>query len=287
MKTPQEGEEKEEALLEEKYKKLEEHWNTCKQSNPPHKVLRRCSTGSSSSSSSSVDQLFNKYSPRELMSSLQVKHRRSVPPPPPSEGRGSYMMMMFNSKVRENDDMLVELLRDRLSAIQSGKLKGRRLFQDSDDDDDELDLDHGEEICSDCFDLIITQQSEQLKSVVSSYASDHEIINDGCTPGGISKEDDDDELCSPSSSTSSSSLIISNEKLVEREKVVVAMERENNVISVAGEKINIGKGKRVKTNMPAAMAWLGIVLMLFVIWMSCNGWYVGTEDDVEVFLVPT
>ncbi|WCJ36287.1 hypothetical protein M5689_017495 [Euphorbia peplus] len=62
-------------------------------------------------------------SPRNLMFSLQ--HKRS-----PSDGFGEW-------KVRNNDYAVEEILRERREARESGKFKGRKLFDDDTDQEEE------------------------------------------------------------------------------------------------------------------------------------------------------
>ncbi|CAN6718231.1 unnamed protein product [Malus baccata var. baccata] len=104
------------AKLQKQFMSLQQDWDSYKNSNP--KTKRRYSTNYSSgfSMAKNLNQLLDS-SPRHLMCSLQ--HRVS-----PSEG-GEW-------KVRSNDLAVEEIRRERRAAIESGRLKGRRLFEAED-----------------------------------------------------------------------------------------------------------------------------------------------------------
>ncbi|KAA8542096.1 hypothetical protein F0562_023248 [Nyssa sinensis] len=141
MEILQVGAEESEDKLYQQFKNLQRDWDTFKQSNP--RTLRRCLTDSNTIIKTL--QLLNN-SPRDLMSSLQ--YRRS-----PSEA-------------------VEEILRERRAAIESGKLKGRRLFGGL-EGATEMAFEGREEICNDCFDLV---QESEVRSV-SSYGSHAENVN--------------------------------------------------------------------------------------------------------------
>ncbi|KDP22597.1 hypothetical protein JCGZ_26428 [Jatropha curcas] len=169
---------KEEQNLKQQYKHLQQEWDSIKNSKP--RTLRRSATDSRTILKGL--KLFDN-SPRKLMSSLQ--HTRS------SLDNGEW-------KVRDNDLAVVEILRERRAAIQSGKLKGRRrLFNDAEEGD-------------------FVEETE-MRSIFS-YDSDNE-----------NQSVQNNQLCplyasySPLSSTSSSSYVCDDCM----EKEMVAHEGEN------------------------------------------------------------
>ncbi|KAM1025567.1 hypothetical protein ACFX14_038602 [Malus domestica] len=171
MKTHQ-AEEKEERLvakLQKQFMSLQQDWDSYKNSKP--KTKRRHSTNYSSKFSmvKNLDQLLDS-SPRHLMCSLQ-HHRVS-----PSEG-GEW-------KVTSNDWAVEEIRRERRAAIESGRLKGRRLFE-AEDCEREMGF-GGKEEGTWCggWSNGLAQESE-VRSVSFDGSSDGE---DGDDESGKSKE---------------------------------------------------------------------------------------------------
>nr|POE58362.1 hypothetical protein CFP56_08898 [Quercus suber] len=92
-------------------------------------------------------------SPRSLMSSLQQR-------PSPPEGAW---------KVRTNDLVMEEIRRERKAVIESGRLKGRRLFE-ADESETEMSFGWKEKICNG-----LAQESEvRSVSFCDSDDDDHE-----------------------------------------------------------------------------------------------------------------
>ncbi|KAK8266035.1 hypothetical protein V6Z12_D12G218300 [Gossypium hirsutum] len=77
-------------------------------------------------------------------------------------------------KVRTNDLAVEEILRERRAAIESGKLKGRRLFED-DEDVNEVGFGRNEGSCSG-FEIGLVQESE-VRSVFSYESDNYEDEN--------------------------------------------------------------------------------------------------------------
>lgn len=127
------------------FRDLEQQWESMKQRNPRSPGRTRATEtviSSSSSSSSSSTKPFlvttqlqllllrndDKTSPRNLMSSLQTKEY--------SSSSSTSEEFSWNVK-RRNDDMDVsEIVRERMEAIRSGRLRGRRLFVDEESESD-------------------------------------------------------------------------------------------------------------------------------------------------------
>ncbi|KAK9278110.1 hypothetical protein L1049_027929 [Liquidambar formosana] len=241
--------EKETEKLQKKFKHLLQDWDSIKQSNP-RRTLRRCSTDTYSI----VNKLnLLENSPRNLMSSLQ--HRRS-----PSDGEW---------QVWNNDLAGEETRRERRAAIESGKVKGRRLFEVSLEGETAVGFGGREEMCIGWSEL---GQESEVRSVFS-YASDDESGNGG------NKEEAYSTVCCHCCSCSSSSLVFGEN--VEREKVVVEAEK---VVACGEEKRGVGgNGKRGML----LMAWLAIVLVVFAIGIISVRSFDGYGDENEVILVPT
>ncbi|KAK7411004.1 hypothetical protein VNO78_02319 [Psophocarpus tetragonolobus] len=108
------GKGKETEELYDRFKDLEQEWEAFKESKPT-KVSHKHILPS--------NQTIHKYSPRELMFNLQ---RES---PSPTE-----------NVTRVNDVAVQEILQERREAIQRGKLKGRRLFQDESSTNEERSM---------------------------------------------------------------------------------------------------------------------------------------------------
>ncbi|XP_019267502.1 PREDICTED: uncharacterized protein LOC109244810 isoform X1 [Nicotiana attenuata] len=126
---------------------LQKDWDSFKQSN--YKSVNFPQISAKSDSSSSTLDIFKllENSPRSLMSSLQDSES-------PLEER-------LNWKAKKNDLAVEEILRDRKTALASGKLKGRRLFEEN----DEKSCISEEEICSDCLGLL--KQMDGNDSLIS------------------------------------------------------------------------------------------------------------------------
>ncbi|XP_021900658.1 uncharacterized protein LOC110816672 [Carica papaya] len=98
--------------LHQQFKHLQRQWDSIK--HPKPRTLRRISSQPSTNIVTALRLLEN--SPRSLMSSLH--HCRS----PSSEEETAW-------KVSHRDFAIEEIIRERKAAIQTGKLKGRRLFE--------------------------------------------------------------------------------------------------------------------------------------------------------------
>ncbi|CAK9170261.1 unnamed protein product [Ilex paraguariensis] len=243
--------------LHQKFKNLQKEWESYKYRSKNPRVLRQCSTDSRTIVIDTL-QLMNNYSPSELMASLQ--RRRS----PPSEGFW---------KVRNNDMVVQEILRERWAAIESGNLKGKRLFADFEGATG-VGFEEREEICSDWLGLIQENQESEMSSVCSSYGS-HDDNGDcgrkeGLTAGCY--------CCSGSS--------VSDERVEMRKKEVVGG-GEKVVVGVEEKRKDSGEGGASGGRWMITMGWFAIVLLAFtlaIVSIRCNGGYV---DQDEVILVPT
>lgn len=181
------------------------------------------------------------------MSSLQENRRKS-----PILEDGSYW------KVRTNDLAAQEILRERRAALVSGKLKGRRLFEG---------MENGDEICSDCFDLL--HESHEVRSV-GSYGSHDEKKVEYCGSWGEKSEGilglDDSFLW--------------DEKMVEKEKREVDVKEKKRIVSPK----SVGNGGGRWMLAMASFAIVTMVLTFGLISMSCNG---GNLHEDKVILFPT
>ncbi|KAJ4728808.1 putative Transmembrane protein [Melia azedarach] len=243
-------EEKEsEDKLDQLYSNLEDEWDGyIKQSKPRNP--RRCSTGSSIVGKT-LSLLEN--SPRTLMSSLQ--HRRS----PAADREMSW-------KVRTNDLAVMEILRERRAAIESGKLKGRRLF-------DDIDIGFGG-----------TEEIYTASASVSGW-NINGLIQD-CEVRSMTSYDSDDEegigasevelpVCSQFHSRSSSSCTsLCNEVVLKEGEVLVEVEDKRSVSS--------GGWKRV-------LVWLAVALIIGAVCITSVGRSFSgyRNEDHKVILVPT
>ncbi|XP_016484138.1 uncharacterized protein LOC107804721 [Nicotiana tabacum] len=145
--------ESENEALYKQFRNLEKDWDNFKRSNYKPQNFPQISANSDSSISTLDVFKLLENSPRSLMSSLQDSES-------PLEER-------LNSKVKKNDLAVEEILRDRRTALASGKLKGRRLFEENEE----------EEICSDCLGLL--KQMDGNDSLIScsstsSFATEKE-----------------------------------------------------------------------------------------------------------------
>lgn len=255
MKTHQVEEEKESVTkLQKQFMNLQQDWDSYKQSNP--RAKRRHSTNSSSFTMvKNLDQLID-TSPRHLMSSLQ--HGLS-----PSQGEW---------RVRTNDLVVEEIRRERRAAIESGKLKGRRLFE-AEECETEMCFGGTEGIW--CGGNGLAQESE-----VRSVSFDD---SDGDDDDGSGKSKEIAvcfQGCSKTSSSSSSSL---SDEDVERE---VEIEARMKLVSVEEKRVaNKNEGGNGRRCMAMIMPWLAIALLGFAIFFIRG--FAGYLNVDEVVLVPT
>lgn len=244
MESSQLAEEKETLeKLHQQFMNLQQDWNSFKQSNPITK--RRHSSANDSDSMVRNLQLLD-TSPRNLMSSLQSTIS-------PLEGAW---------KVRTNDLAVQEIIRERREAIESGKLKGRRLFQGIHDENHEMGLLDFE-----------TEQHEEVRSM-SFHGSDCGDLNESdANPFRL-------HGCSSSSSRSSNSSSLSLSGLnSERKK---------------GEEVVQGcvKEEKGKNRVLLMRNWVAIVFFVFAICIirilsGRFGCGYGGESQNKVILVPT
>ena len=182
-------------------------------------------------------------SPSDLKSSLQ--HGRS----PPGGGGGAW-------KVKNNDLAVDEILKERRAAIESGKLKGRRLFEAMGSSVSEMDFGGIEEMI--CHNLDGLVQESEVRSVFS-YASDDETEDVEASKGGLSPYSHHCSYSSSSSSSSSFSFYICDnctEREKEEEKVVVeASEQEEKRVLNADQ-------ERYGASWMVAMGWLTIAFIV-------------------------
>ncbi|KAJ6869262.1 hypothetical protein NC651_034117 [Populus alba x Populus x berolinensis] len=136
-------------------------------------------------------------SPSDLKSSLQ--HGRS---PPGGGGGGAW-------KFKNNDLAVDEILKERREAIESGKLKGRRLFEAMGSSVSEMDFGGIEEMI--CHNLDGLVQESEVRSVFS-YASDDETEDVEASKGGLSPFSHHRSYSSSSSSSSSFSFYICDQE---------------------------------------------------------------------------
>lgn len=169
--------------------------------------------------------------------------------------------------MRNNNLAVEEILRERRAAIESGKLKGRRLFE-AVEGVTEMDLGGREEICNDCWHGLL--QESELRSV-SSYDSDDHENEDGRNKEGLFPV-----CCQRCSCSSTSSTCENVEKEVEEGEKVVAILEEKRVACV---------GERKKCMV--VMVWLAIALIVCAIGIFLTKKIGGYVDEDEVILVPT
>ncbi|XP_062029352.1 uncharacterized protein LOC133745306 [Rosa rugosa] len=223
--------------LQEQFMNLQQEWKSYKQSYP--KTKRR----SYSSSSSTMA----KTRSRHLMSSLQ--HRMF-----PSEGD--------NWNVRTNDFAVEEIRRDRRAAIESGKLKGRRLFED---EHEETEIGYGGEE-SEWGSWDDWDQESEVRSLPLCGSGGEEVES------GKSKEI---KVCFQDS-ISSLTFSPCGEKMKEEEKLVTVEEKE--VVENEG-------GNWVRC-IVVIMHVLAIAALIFAI-CSIMGLYGYGNEHYELILVPT
>ena len=210
------------------FKNLQQYWDSL-QSNPG-RILRsssdtKCPVGKS--------LYLLKNCPTNLMSSLQ-RRRASSPL------RGVW-------KVRTNDLAVEEILRERRAAIESGKVKGRRLFWGM-EGATEMDLGY-----SDSSDLVQDSGIRSVSSGSSGSADGDESDNGGSNFWGCSRSGDD----------------------MERNKIVRV---EANMEEKRGD-----NARRWRV----FMGWVCIALVLFTLGFILLRSFEGDGDGNEVFLVPT
>lgn len=131
----QENHAEDDERLHEDFKNLQEEWNSFNKSNPRRRRhLRRSSTDPKPTTVNMLKLYNASGSPTNLVPSVEQQISCS-----PLEGEW---------KVRTNDLAVIEMLKERRAVIESGKLKGRRLFPDS-ENVDEMCLSGNEEMYSD------------------------------------------------------------------------------------------------------------------------------------------
>ncbi|KAL6497262.1 hypothetical protein OROGR_029192 [Orobanche gracilis] len=171
--------------------------------------------------------------------------------------------------VRNCDVAVEEILRDRRAAIISGKLKGRRLFQASEEDSDLK-----EEISQ--SDWLNNMAQERKVMVVNDPNSIHGGKRIRRSLGG--EDDDSTSVVSDQSLSRSFS-----DSSVSEEKVVVAVVEEEKRGGADGNQRGGDRGYMVSNG------WFAFVLILAIlglISMSCNGRFVEVSDEFMI-LVPT
>ncbi|XP_042491003.1 uncharacterized protein LOC122070825 [Macadamia integrifolia] len=250
--------------LQKQLKHLEEDWNSLKQSNPGRLQVQHCwatphsSVRSAAAASASILELLGDKSPRDLIYSLeQIRHLQE------DESGGVW-------KVRNNDLVVEEILRDRRAAIESGKLKGRKLFDfDLDILQDgsirDLDINNrwgSEDRCSGRSSVLI--QGSEVRSMGSSSSSDTDE-DDGGTHG----------LYHHSSSSSVSAM------KVESDKVVTSLDEKRLIWKGGG-------GGRERA-MVLMMFYLAIFVIIFVLGIISLKSFEGFGDQQSSFdnLIPT
>ena len=248
---------REQDKLQHQFMVLQQNWHSYNQSHP--RTQRRYSTNSNHMAKS-LQRLDS--SPKSLMSSLQ---KRLSPP------EGAW-------KVRTNDLAMEEIRRERKAVIESGRLKGRRLFE-ADESETETGFGWKEKICNG-----LAQESEVRSMSFCDSDDDHDHENE--TGGMISNVLPVCFQCCCSSSSSLSSLssfslrdeYVKGEVVVEEEKKVVAsveMRRD----SYGGS----GNGRRWMV----VMGWLAVASIVYAICIVPMRSFGGYRDEHEMILVPT
>ncbi|KAK8657808.1 hypothetical protein V6N13_036029 [Hibiscus sabdariffa] len=223
-------------------KNLEHEWDFIKKR--PQKSLHRTSSGSCKTirTLGFVDE--NSPAPGKLMSS------------PPLEETAW--------KVRTNDLAVDEILRERRAAIESGQLKGRRLFED------ETEAGFGGNMVS-CSGLEIGLVEEsEVRSVNFSYESDDN--DDENWPPRKEHLSPPYPHCSYSPSSSSSSSPLQSQRGSGSEMATMA---ERKIVVRSGRaRVNVTK------------VWIGISLIVLIVGIISTGSF-GVYEDGEVILTPT
>ncbi|KAL5862601.1 hypothetical protein ACOSQ3_000115 [Xanthoceras sorbifolium] len=240
--------------LDQLLKDLEEEWDSIKQSK--RRALHRYPTDSNIIIE--TFQLMDK-SPRNLMSSLQQRSWS------PDESAW---------KVRNNDLAVMEILRERRAAIESGKLKGRRLFEEP-EGVTEAGSGERESLCIIGWNSL--NQDSEVRSACSYDSDDEKEGNIGGSEEEVLPAYSD--RCSYSSSNSTSlcgEIEIAEREVKEEEKVLVAEVKE---------KTSVSGGKWM-----AALRWIFVVLIIVyavVLGAMSMRSFFGYKDEDEVILVPT
>jgi hypothetical protein len=238
--------------LQQKFKALQQDWDSYKQSNP--RTLRRYSTDSKAMAKAL--QLLD-CSPRNLMSSLQ---RLS-----PSEG---------GWKIRTNDLAKEEIQRERMAIIESGGLKGRRRLFEAPEGETEMAFGGREKICNGWNGLV---QESEVRSVLSFYNSEDDRENES---GGSN----DLRVCNFQFSSSSSLSSLSGERV----KEVSEYEEEKKVVaSVETRRVAYGGSGNGRSWMVIVMGWLAIASIVYAICLVQMRSLGGYGDEREMLLVPT
>ncbi|KAL6584308.1 hypothetical protein OROMI_003597 [Orobanche minor] len=243
------------AALIQQFLNLEIEWKILKDSRRGRNKPDASDNISSSILLAYSDRAVMDKSPRGLVSYLQ--HRKS-----PSLSR----------VVRNCDLVVEEILRDRRAAIISGKLKGRRLFQKSEEEDSDLN----EEISKSDWLHNMTQERKVM------VVNDRNSIHGGKRRRIRSLGGEDDESTSVASDQSLSRSFSDNS--VSEEKVVVVAVKEDEKRGGAG-----GKPRGGDRGYMVSVAWFAFVLILAIlglISMSCHGKFVEVNDEFMI-LVPT
>ncbi|KAF5743680.1 hypothetical protein HS088_TW08G00265 [Tripterygium wilfordii] len=233
--------------LHQQFMDLELEWDSIKCFKTMPKIFPSSPTTNSSCVVESLQLLDN--SPGTLMSSLQQKRS-------PSSER--------EWKVRNNDLAIEEILRDRRAAIESGKLKARRLF-DSLESATEIGL------------QVLVQESE-VRSVMSYESDDDDEIENNGALERIT------QVFPPPSCSSLSSSSKFGGELEEGGELV--MKGENVITSIEDRRGDVddrGGGRHRRWSV--VIDWLLIVCAVGIISMKIVN---GCQDHKEVSsLVPT
>ncbi|KAK8537706.1 hypothetical protein V6N13_096485 [Hibiscus sabdariffa] len=248
-------EQSEDQKLQLLLKNLEHEWDFIKKR--PEKTLHRTSSGSCKTirTLGFVDE--NSPAPGKLIMS-------SVP------------LEETAWKVRTNDLAVDEILRERRAAIESGQLKGRRLFEDV---DDETEPGFGGNMvsCSE-LDVGLVEESE-VRSVNFSYESDDN--DDENWPPRKEHLSPPYPHCSYSPSPLSSSS--SSPRAAEPETLQRGSGTE--MATMAERKIVVRSG-RARARLNVFKVYIGISLIVFIVGIISTGGF-GVYEDGEVILTPT
>ncbi|KAJ6760963.1 hypothetical protein OIU79_025746 [Salix purpurea] len=208
-------------------------------------------------------------SPSDLESSLQ--NGRS----PPGEGGGGAR------KVKSNDMVVDEILKERREAIESGKLKGKKLFEAMGSSVSEMDRGGIEEII--CHNLDGLVQESEVRSVFS-YGSDDETEDVEANKGGLTPFS---HHCSYSSSSSSSFSFYICDNGAEREEE----EEEEKMMVEASEqeekRVLNGDQERYGASWMVAIGWLTIAFIVCVFGIISKGSFGNHGVGNEVIDFPT
>lgn len=179
------------------------------------------------------------------------------------------LMHSLQGPLRKYDLALYTPLRERRAAIESGRLKCRRLF------DRQEDRDH-----------VITEETE-VRSVFS-YDSDDENENDDDKETMLLCPHNCHHCCFPSSSSSNSSSVC--DECLKREVHGVELQEEEEMlvekIQEKDEKLSAKTVKEKRWTM-VIMLWLAIGVLVFAIGFVSVRCFVGYSQVREIILVPT